>query len=327
MPRRVEFTPALIALIRAQDGVITAGQLLQHGVGRDPVKHRVGRGHWQRLLPGVLLTHGGEPTRRQRMIAASLWTGEESAIDGMSACAHFGLKLPAFNPELVHMAAPFGETSARSRDWVKVRRSLGEIEVVRTDRLRYVVEPIALLVAAREARSKDAAIAILSRGLQTGLTTTLELQAARLMLGHKWCRRLDAALAAVGVGLRSPAESNLRDLAATSLVLPEPRWNQWLDLGDGGCPVCADALWKDAGMLHEVNGRDYHAWGEAYESTSARTERVTTAGLVHTQSTPLRLLREGPVVLANLERTYLRNDGRGMPPGVRLIDPPSWAAA
>lgn len=261
------------------------------------------------------------------MIAASLWTGDEAAIDGMSACAHFGLKLAGFNPELVHVAAPFGETSARTRDWVKVRRCIGDLEVVRTDRLRYVVEPIALLVAAREARNKDAAISILSRGLQTRLTTTRELQAAREMLGHKWCKRLDAALAAVGVGLRSPAESDLRDLAATSLVLPEPRWNQWLDLGDGGCPICADALWEGAGMLHEVNGRDYHAWGEAYESTSARTERVTTAGLVYTQSTPLRLLREPAVVLANLERTYQRNEGRGMPPGVTLIDPPSWAAA
>ena len=80
-------------------------------------------------------------------------------------------------------------------------------------------------------------------------------------------------------------------------------------------------------MLHEVNGRAYHAWGEQDESTSARTERVVTADLVYTQSTPLRLSREGAVVLANLERIYQRNLGRGMPAGLALIDPPSWAAA
>jgi len=318
--------PALLALIRAQDGVVTTAQLFTHGVGKAPIHHRVSHGQWQRILPGVLLTHSGDPTRRQRMIAASLWTGEESAIDGMSACAHFGLKLVGFKPERVHVVAPCGATSARSRDWVRLRRTVGHIDVVRTERLRYVVEPIALLVAAREARDEDAAISILSRGLQTGFTTTAELQAAREMLGDKWCKRLDGALVTTKIGLRAVSEKNFRNLVMTSDVLPEPIWNQWLDLGDGGYPVCADGLWLGAGMLHEVTGRDYHAWAEMFESTSARTERVTASGIVPTQSTPLRLLREPAVVLANLERTHQLYDGRGMPPGVKLIDPPSWAA-
>jgi hypothetical protein len=326
MPRRVEFTPALRGLIAAQDGVIAMWQLADHGVGWAPVRGRLKRGEWQRVLPQIVLTHGGEPTRRQRMIAAQLWAGPESAIDAASACRYFRLTVAGFEPERVQVVVPF-ESPARSRDWVSVRRTLSEIEVVSTQRLRYVVEPIALLVAARGARNEDAAIDILSRGLQTGMTTTLELQAAREMLGDKWCKRLDRALVAVNVGLRAASEKRFRDLVLTSQVLPEPLWNQWLDLGDGGCPVCADGLWKGAAMLHEVNGKAYHAWGLQYESTSARTERVTAAGVLPTQSTPLRLLREGPVVLANLEQTYLLNAGRGWPAGVRLIDPPSWAAA
>ena len=327
MPRRVEFTPALIGLIRAQDGVVTTGQLFQHGVGKDPVRNRVERRQWRRLLPGVLLTHGGEPTRRQRLMAASLWAGDASAVDGASACAHYGLKIARFMPEQVHVVTPFGATSARSREWVRVRRSLGEIDVTTTARLRYVVEPVALLVAARDVRNEKAAIAMLSRGLQTGLTTTIELQAAREMLGTKWCKPLDAALVALDIGLRSPSEKLFRDLAMTSKILPEPVWNQWLDLGDGGWPVCADGLWKEAAMLHEINGRAYHAWAEQFESTSARMERVAAAGLMPTQSTPLRLYREGHVILANLERTYGLYVGRGMPANVRLIDPPDWAAA
>jgi hypothetical protein len=210
---------------------------------------------------------------------------------------------------------------------VRVRRTIAEMEVVRTARLRYVAQPVALLVAARAARNEGEAIAILSRGLQQGLTTVVEMQAAREMLGDKWCRRLNGALAAVGIGLRAPSEKVFRDLVLTSHVLPEPLWNQWLDLGDGGWPICADGLWKEAAMLHEVNGKAYHGWGEQYESTSARTERVVAAGLVLTQSTPLRLLRQGPIVLANVERTYGLHVGRGMPPGVTLIDPPDWAAA
>ena len=160
-----------------------------------------------------------------------------------------------------------------------------------------------------------------------GKVTQLELQLARETIGDKGCAALDKALVEIGIGLRSVAEVVFRDLWATSRILPEPLWNQWLDLGDGGQPVCADGLWKGAGMLHEVLGKTYHAWGWQFETTSARTERVTAAGIVPTQSTPLRLLREPDVILANLERTFQLYDGRGMPPGVRLIDPPSWAAA
>ena len=294
MPRRVEFTPALLALIRAQDGVVTTAQLFRHGVGKDPVRNRVERGHWRRILPGVLLTHGGEPTPQQRMMAATLWAGRECAVDAASAARYFGFQRVPLSPERVDLVVPF-ESPARSRDWVKVRRTIAEIETVHTNRLRYVVRPMAILVAARDVRNVNGAI--------------------------------DRALVAIGIGLRSPSEKWFRDLVMRSLTLPEPLWNQWLDLGDGGHPICADGLWKDAGMLHEVQGRDYHAWGLQYESTSARTERVTACGLVHTGSTPLRLVREGPVVLGNLERTYQQHAGRGMPPGVRVIDPPAWAAA
>jgi len=323
MPRRVEFTPALSALINAQDGVISTAQLMAHGVGPDPVKHRVQRGHWRRVLPGVLVTHGGELTRRQRMMAAALWAGPECAIDAASAAGFFGFQRIALSLERVEVVVPF-ESPARTRDWVKVRRTIAEIEVFKTERLRYVVEPMAILVAARDVRNVSRAIDMLSRGLQMGKVTELELQAAREMLGRKGCGALDRALGEIGIGLRSTSESWFRDLVLRSHVLPEPIWNQWLDLGDGGRPICADGLWKDAGMLHEVQGREYHAWGQEYESTSARTERVVAAGLVHTGSTPLRLAREGSVVLGNLERTYRLHAGSGMPPGVTLIDPPAW---
>jgi hypothetical protein len=126
---------------------------------------------------------------------------------------------------------------------------------------------------------------------------------------------------AVGVGLRSPAEKDAHDLIGTSLVLPEPLWNQWLDLGDGGCPICVDALWEDAGMVNEVLGKKHHAWAEQFESTEARRARIVAAGIVAQGCTAIQLRRSKALVLDKLERTYLLNAGRGMPPGVRLIDP------
>jgi hypothetical protein len=326
MPRRVDFTPALLALIARQDGVIAMWQLAEHGVGWAPVRSRLTRGEWQRVLPQILVTHGGEATRRQRMIAAQLWAGPDAGIDAASACNYFGLRVKSFDPGRVDLVTPFGNP-ARTGGWLRVRRTISEIEVVRTPLLRYVVPPMAVLAAARSAHTEAEAIATMARALQTGLVSVTSLQAAREMMGDKWCRRVDRALVAVGVGLRSPSEKLFRDLVLSSRILPEPKWNQWLDLGDGGCPICADGLWLEAGMLHEVNGRTYHGWAEGFETTSARTERVVAADLISTQSTTQRLRREGAVVLQNLERTYQRHAGRGMPPGVTLIEPPSWAAA
>src|SRR5690242_1241486 len=101
MPRTIPITPALIALIASQEGVITLEQLALHGLTPAAVKGHVRRREWQRILPGVILTHGGEPTRRQRLVAASLRAGQ-SAVDGASACYEFGLRVNRFDPAVVH---------------------------------------------------------------------------------------------------------------------------------------------------------------------------------------------------------------------------------
>jgi very-short-patch-repair endonuclease len=171
------------------------------------------------------------------------------------------------------------------------------------------------------------AIGLLSRALQTGLVGLGELRDARDSLGDKWCHNVDRALVGVGVGVRSPAERDMRALMLTSRVLPEARWNQWLDLGDGDPPVCVDSLIEEARLVNEVEGRRYHAWANQFEDMHARHERLTAAGLVVLHPTPRRIRFEAGALLARLEQSYLGNRGRGLPPGVRLIDPPQLRAA
>jgi len=213
------------------------------------------------------------------------------------------------------------DAPARSRGFVVVRRATAEIRIGARARVPYVDAPTAVIVAARGARSAASAIDVLSRGLQTGLVTVAQLSEARGAIGGKWCRGLDDALLAAGVGLRSPAEKTNRDLILTSRVLPEPRWNQWLDLQDGGALLCVDALWDDAGMVEEVLSKRWHAWGQQFETTEARRARIVAAGLVVQGVTPLQLRRESVAALQRLERTYRSNTGRGMPAGVELLAP------
>lgn len=317
-------TPDLAELLRRQDQVISSTQLESQGFHSAAVYRRVRSGQWQRLLPTVLLARSGRPTRRQLLVAAWLWGGGNSAIDGPDACVWHQAMAPLPLSAPVHVVTPATGTS-RSRGFVLVRRSIADITVAGAGVVPYVDAATALIVAARAAVSSDAAIDVLSRGLQLGAATVTHLLEARERIGDKWCRGVDSALRAVGVGLRSPLENDYRGLISTSQILPEPLWNQWLDLDDGLPPVCADALWTHAGMAQDINGRRYHGWGQQLEDTEARRSRMVAAGIVVQAATATQIRRGGPVLLDRLERTYLAERGRGLPPRVRLIDAPSWA--
>ena len=325
MPRTVPINPELAALLQHQDSVATLAQLVSLDVSRNTAEKRVARERWQWLLPGVVLTTARTPSRRQLLIAAWLWAGPDSAIDGADALRWHGHEGSAVGQRNVHIVLPW-DAPKRSRGFVVVRRAMAEISVGGRGVVPYVDAPTAAVVTARNLRDKREAIALLSRLLQRGAVTVDELADARQRIGDKWCRPVDAALIAVGVGVRSPAEEDMRRLILTSSVLPEPLWNQWLRLPDDGPDVCVDGLWVDAGLANEVIGKKYHAWGEQYDDTNARKERLQAAGLLVTEATPTRIRRQGNVVLANLEQTYRIHAGRGMPPGVVLIDPPAIAA-
>lgn len=321
MPRVTPVSAPLAALMASQDSVVTVDQLVAHGFHRATALRRLREGPWQSLLPGVGLTVSGAPTRRPRLIAAWHWAGPVSAIDGSCACAWYGVDVHSGATDRVHVVVPW-PSSVKSRDFVVVRQAAAEIVVGSRGAVPYVDPGTALIVAARNARSPRAAIAVLSRGLQMGLVTEASLATARSSIGDKYCRPVDEALVSVGIGVRSSAEEDARLLFGTSRILPPMLWNQWLDLGDGGYPVCVDALIKEAGMVHEVNGRRHHAWDKSFENMHARHERLGASGLIVVPSTPLRIRRSGDAVLSNVERTYLHYAGRGMPANVRLIDPP-----
>ena len=154
------------------------------------------------------------------------------------------------------------------------------------------------------------------------LVTLEQLRDARESIGDKWCRGVDAALLAAGVGLRSPGERHARDLILTSRILIEPGWNVWVDLNDGEPPVCLDALWAAARLVHEVNGKRYHKWDLTFEDMQARHDRLTAAGLIALHNAPTRIRRDPSRVLSQIERTHARYDGLGLPEGVRIIDDP-----
>jgi hypothetical protein len=96
-------------LIAKQQGVLSRSQALEAGLGRGAIQRRLDSGEWQRLHPGVYRMRGAPPSWEQKLMAATLWAGPESAVSHRSAAALW--KLDGIDPHgLVEV------TTARSRN-------------------------------------------------------------------------------------------------------------------------------------------------------------------------------------------------------------------
>ena len=314
MPRRCQTSPLLPHLLIAQDHLLHRDQARAGGLTVEAVSHRLRTSQWQVVLPDVYLTHPGELSRRQLMVAALLYAGPNAAIDGADACRFHGLKAVPVDEAKVHVVVPFGE-EARSRDFLVVRRTVVPFSVVRTDRIRYVEPAVAVVAATRRMRAPRSVLAVMSEALQRRVTTYDELVRAHVQGPPRNSRHGDAALGALASGIRSAPEEDFRRLAQASTVLPELEYNVWLRL-PGGRIVCVDALIRSSGVVHETNGRAAHAREDLFEDMQERHDALTASGLVTLHNSPRRIRERGREVITQVERCHVMYDGRGLPPGV-----------
>lgn len=304
-------------LVAAQDHVVTRQQLLAGGVTRHGIENRFEYDGWQRLLPEVYLTHPGEPSRRQRLVAALLYAGEGAAIDADDACAFHGLRAVRPDDDLVRVVVP-DESKARSFGFVRVRRTKAPIRVVTTELLRYLEPAAAAIAAARLRRDDRVVLAILSDAVQRRIVSHRDLVRAHVQGSPRNATRTDRALEHLGAGIRSAPEADFRMLAEASTVLPPLLYNARLQLPSGRV-VSPDALAVDAALVNETNGRAAHERADLFADMQERHDAMTEAGLIVMHNPPRRLRLRGREAIAQFERVYLRNAGRGLPLGVVLL--------
>src|SRR5690242_21200098 len=98
MPRTADFDRQRLAGLAAnQHSVIAHGQALDCGMTTRMAYYRArGEGPWQVLLPGVYLTHTGQPDDEAREIAALLYAGPASVLTGAAALRRHDLS--AYRP-------------------------------------------------------------------------------------------------------------------------------------------------------------------------------------------------------------------------------------
>jgi hypothetical protein len=61
------------------------------------------------------------------------------------------------------------------------------------------------------------------------------------------------------------------------LDLPKPEVNVWIDLGDGGAPIEADFVFRDAKVMVEADGYETHGTRTAFERDRERDQRLAYA--------------------------------------------------
>jgi len=248
--------PALRPLLADQAGVVARRQAEAAGVQPHELRRALRRRELVPLHPGVYVDHTGRPTFLQRAWAAAL-LHEHAALASVTALRV--VEGPgSTRPEApIHLAVERDRHQRRSGSGIVLHR-VAHLEErvlwqVGPPRMRY--EEAALDVAAA-ADSDFAALAELSRAVQTRRTTAARLREA-LARRERIRRRawLDAVLADVAAGTCSVLEHGYLQRVERAHGLSAARRQVRDRLGAGS--VYRDVLYA-GGVVVELDGRLFH---------------------------------------------------------------------
>lgn len=289
----------------AQHGIVTGAQLRKLGLGERASGHRVATGRLHRLHRGVFAVE--RPTAKGRWLAAVLACGEGAVLSHASAAALWGL-VPdptavvhvnvagtsrRHRPSIVHHRATLVAQDATSRDGIPC-----------TTMARTLVD----VASTVPRRRLERAIGIAEeRG-------ELDLAAIQRQLSRMSGRRGHAALAAVLSGFDdrvvTRSEAEVRFLALVRRRrLAEPEVNAWIPLPEGG-GYRPDFLWRDRGLIVEVDGRTHHSLRRAFEHDRRRDRRLLEAGYVTVRFAARQVLEEPAGVGDEMRALLSRADAR-----------------
>jgi very-short-patch-repair endonuclease len=294
-------------LLRAQHGVIAREQALACGMTSQMIRYRIRNGGpWRKLLPGTYVTVTGAVTRRQREMAALLHAGPRSVITGLAAARRHGIT--ALDSKTVDVLVP-STASPQSTGFVRVWRTWRMPEQVCVDgQVRYVLPARAVADAARSLSVARDVRALVAQAIQWQLCS-VDLLAIELEEGpSRGSGLLRAALEEVRAGIRSAPEGDLRDLIRRAKI-PMPVFNARLYCG-GKLVAVADAWWEEAGVVAEVDSKEYHYSAEDWQRTMRRHDRLAAQGVLLLHFTPAQIRAAPEEVVAQVRAALAAGRGR-----------------
>lgn len=266
---------ALDDLLRLRERVLTHAELVEAGVPISTVCHRIRpSGPWQRLHPGVVLTHTGTPTTRERLLGALAYAGEDAVLTGACALRLFGVRaVGRVSP--AHVLVPH-RRHRQSRPGLVVERTRHVPDAVQRSGLRLTQPARATIDACRTMGRLDDVRELVAEVVQTGLCSVTELREAVLAAARQRTALPRHVLGEVAAGIRSAAEAKVREIFQRHGVL-QPRWNWSLHALDGTHVVTPDGWWELIGCALQIDSMTWHLSPARYR----RTQQLQRALGVH----------------------------------------------
>lgn len=286
---------------KSKNGVIRTSVLKAMGVGAKTIVDRTAGGPWQRILPGLVLLHNGQPTRLQRNTAAVMFGGADAMLTGRAGLALHGFS-KAVNTSGVPLLIPHD----------KHRKDVAFVEVERTWRLPEPTKlsglPVAplercLLDAARRIADERTCIALIAEVIQRGAVDVDNLFAELNEGSGRGSAVPRRALRELSAGAHSVAEVQAQKLYSRSGL---PAMEHDVDIFDeSGEWICTTENWLDpVALAWEVDSLAFHLSVKEHEETVLRRSRVESTGIVVAAHLP-RTIRDQPeLVLADLRAKY-----------------------
>jgi very-short-patch-repair endonuclease len=261
-------------LARDQHGVVSRGQLLELGLSRRAIQHRLARGRLHPIDSGVYAVGRAEVSRQGRWMAAVLACGDTAMLSHGSAAALWGIGREHRGIEIsVRVASPRRHPELR----VHRRPTLANRDVTRREGIPVtgLVQTMVDLAAALPSRALERVVVEADRlDLIDPPALRRELEAHRCEPGVKSLR----ALLDRQTFRLTDSELERRFLAlAIEVGLPIPETQQHLN------DYRVDFFWPELGLVVETDGLRYHRTPAQQGRDRLRDQAHAAAGL-----TPLR---------------------------------------
>lgn len=296
--RRSRPTDAAIAgLADVQHGVVGRRQLIERGVSRRAIDHRLEVGRLHPVMPGVYAVGHRRLPPLGRPMAVVLSSGEGAVLSYRSAAALWGIRERGAGA--IHVTVPSKSTSTKL-----VRRHhvvLPDDEVTVHEGIPVTTVPRTVLDLASTSSIDEVEVAI--RQIEfLRLYDRLSLpELIDRYPGRRGIARVRTALArieALPVGrLRSPLEEKFLPFLRRHR-LPRPRLNDWIVVGERRFQV--DCHWAGTGQIVELDSWQAHGTRTAYRDDRARDRVLRVAGYEVTRIVWAQLDDEPEQVAADL---------------------------
>jgi hypothetical protein len=301
---------ALVALATAQHGVLSMDQFRNHGLSSRAVQLRAQRSRLHRIHHGVYSLVPRELLGRYgHWMAAVLACGPRAYLSHRTAAALHALR--GTDRAKIDVTVP--TRSGRRRGGIDLHRcrtlSPADVTDVNGIPCTSVARTLLDLAAVLPRRPVERAFD------QAEIEQVFNLWALDDVLQRNPTYRgapiVKSILAEHYIGT-TPTQSELEEgffALCRRVGVPDPRVNEWVDLGDGEPPIWADFVWHEQRVIVETDGHKFHNTRQARERDPRRDQRAVLAGWTPIRTTWRQVMRRPH----ELEPTILRLVGAPPP--------------